>query len=117
MNLSPAWIPFLQQHGHEAMHWSAVGDPRAGDQFVLTWARERDFVVLTHDLDFGAILAATGWNAPSVVQVRTQNVLPDAAGPGVVNLINAHEPALSAGAIVVLDETSARIRILPLPRP
>jgi hypothetical protein len=29
MNLSPTWAPFLKGEGIEAVHWSAVGDPRA----------------------------------------------------------------------------------------
>jgi len=31
MNLSPGWIPLLLAAGHEALHWSEVGDPRAPD--------------------------------------------------------------------------------------
>ncbi len=29
VNLSPAWVDFLLDHGLEAVHWSTVGDPRA----------------------------------------------------------------------------------------
>jgi len=32
--------------------------------------------VFTHDLDFGDILAATGAEAPSVIQVRTEDTTP-----------------------------------------
>ena len=31
MNLSPLLADLLQQQGHEAVHWSAIGDPRATD--------------------------------------------------------------------------------------
>ena len=31
MNLSTEWIPLLRAAGHEAVHWSEVGDPRAPD--------------------------------------------------------------------------------------
>ena len=29
MNLFPSWVPFLIKAGHEAVHWSTVGDPGA----------------------------------------------------------------------------------------
>lgn len=59
MNLSPAWIEFFESSGYHAIHWSSVGDPRAPDYVIMDWARANDYVVFTHDLDFGAILAAT----------------------------------------------------------
>jgi predicted nuclease of predicted toxin-antitoxin system len=74
MNLSPAWCGFLQDAGWEAVHWFHVGDPRAPDAEVMQWALKGDFVLLTHDLDFTALLAATKATGPSVVQVRTQRV-------------------------------------------
>src|SRR4051812_7916804 len=54
MNLSPQWCGPLSVQGHEAVHWSTVGDPRAPDREVLEWARLHGFVVFTHDLDFSA---------------------------------------------------------------
>ena len=32
MNLSPDWVPVLNDHGWQAIHWSAIGDPRASDR-------------------------------------------------------------------------------------
>jgi predicted nuclease of predicted toxin-antitoxin system len=36
-----------------------VGPGNAPDSVLMQWAAERDYVVLTADLDFGAILADT----------------------------------------------------------
>lgn len=69
MNLSPAWLSVLNQAGHTAVHWSSVGSPRAKDREILAWAREHHCIVFTHDLDFGAILATTDADSPSVVQI------------------------------------------------
>src|SRR5687767_13102083 len=80
MNLTPAWVPFLQGQGWEAIHWTEVGDNRATDHEIMEWARRNGSVVFTHDLDFGAILAATQAQGPSVIQVRGQNVLPASIG-------------------------------------
>ena len=46
----------------------------------MRFAKIHDFVVLTHDLDFGSILAATQGKKPSVVQIRAGDVSPDAIG-------------------------------------
>lgn len=76
VNLAPAWADRLRVFGHEAQHWSEVGALDATDSEILAWAAERDAVVLTCDLDFGAILAASRASAPSVVQIRSRDVLP-----------------------------------------
>lgn len=59
MNLSPLWIPVLAEAGIEAIHWSSVGDPGATDSTILNWAALNQYVIFTHDLDFGTLLAAT----------------------------------------------------------
>jgi predicted nuclease of predicted toxin-antitoxin system len=79
MNLSPSWVDRLAHYGFEAVHWSAIGAPTAPDQEILAWGRDQGFVVITNDLDFSAILAATSGHAPSVVQIRMQDLLSDSA--------------------------------------
>jgi len=114
MNLSPDWVPVLQSAGFEPIHWSSVGNPRAVDAVIMEWAREHDFVVFTHDLDFGALLAHSRAGKPSVLQVRTQDVTPPALSSKVVAALRQFAPVLVEGAIVVLDEHRSRVRILPL---
>ena len=104
MNLSPDWVPLLQRHGWAAVHWSTVGDPCAPDAEVMAWAATHQYVVFTHDLDFGTLLALTHAGGPSVVQVRGQNILPDHMGPLVIAALQHHEADLGAGALVVVDE-------------
>jgi predicted nuclease of predicted toxin-antitoxin system len=52
MNLSVDWIPVLTQGGWRAIHWSAIGDPRADDRTIMAWAVANAHTVFTHDLDF-----------------------------------------------------------------
>ena len=80
MNLSPEWVPTLLARGWEAVHWSTVGDPRATDRAIMDWAAANQYVVFTHDLDFGTMLAHSHEVGPSVLQVQAQNVLPDHLG-------------------------------------
>lgn len=113
MNLAPAWIGFLGEHGFEAAHWSAIGDSRATDSRDLMWAHEHGYVVFTHDLDFSALLANAALAGPSVIQLRSQDVLPDAAGSRVIAVLREYADALAKGAIVTIDEVKERVRILP----
>jgi predicted nuclease of predicted toxin-antitoxin system len=117
MNLPPAWVAVLEDAGHEAVHWSQVGDPRAADVVLMQYARDHGLVVFTHDLDFGALLAASGVDSPSVVQARTQNVMPEVLAVPVLEVLESHAAAIEAGALIVIDETVTRVRILPLKRP
>ncbi len=114
MNLSPQWIELLSVAGHDAVHWSSLGSPSAPDQELFAWATLNGCVVLTHDLDFGAILAATKTVAPSVLQLRMQDVTPEGAGPLVLAALRTYENYLLAGALVTLDTTRQRVRILPM---
>jgi predicted nuclease of predicted toxin-antitoxin system len=80
MNLSPSWVRFLAQEGFEAVHWSSVGASTASDAEIMQWARNQAHIVFTHDMDFSALLAATGAAGPSVSQVRAQNIMPMRSG-------------------------------------
>ena len=41
------------------------------DSEIMAYASANDYIALTHDLDFNAILAATQGEKPGVVQSRT----------------------------------------------
>jgi predicted nuclease of predicted toxin-antitoxin system len=114
MNLSPSWVEVLDQGGFQAVHWLNVGRPDAPDSEIMNWARENRHVVFTHDLDFGAILAATQVSRPSVVQFRDQDISPHAAGQKVVSLLTTYQTYLEEGALLIVDSSRNRIRILPL---
>ena len=113
MNLSPGWVDLIQQGGWEAVHWVSVGNPRATDKTIMDWAQENGFSVFTHDLDFGTILAVTRAQKPSVLQVRTQDVMPQALGNRMLQVLRDYEPFLEKGALVTVDEGKSRVHILP----
>ena len=114
MNLSPRWAKYLTDAGMEAAHWSALGSPSAPDAEIMAFARVNAYVVLTHDLDFSAILAATHGLKPSVVQIRSEDVSPDAIGKLVVASLRQMDVELNNGALLTIDANQTRLRILPL---
>jgi predicted nuclease of predicted toxin-antitoxin system len=114
MNLSPAWTPLLERHGIESLRWHLVGAANELDASIMSFARERDWVVFTHDLDFGTLLALTQAAKPSVVQVRCPDPDPALIGELVLRNLRAYEHELKSGALLVIDEKKHRVRLLPL---
>jgi predicted nuclease of predicted toxin-antitoxin system len=114
MNLSPSWVHRLAGHGFEAVHWVTIGAATAPDVEILTWANEHELVLITNDLDFSAILAATAGASPSVVQIRTQDLLSDQAVSTVALALEAHREDIERGALLSIDEGGTRVRMLPL---
>ena len=114
MNLSPRWVQLLRDAGWEAAHWSTVGKANAKDSEITAYAAANNYVILTHDLDFGAILAATGQSIPSVVQIRAGDVSPKAVGEQTVAALRHMASQLEAGALVTIESDRTRLRLLPL---
>ena len=114
MNLSPSWIARLARHGFEAVHWSTIGAATAPDVEILTWANEHGFLLITNDLDFSAILAASAGASPSVVQIRTHDLISHEAVNVVAEAIKAHRDDIERGALLSIDEAGTRERLLPL---
>jgi predicted nuclease of predicted toxin-antitoxin system len=65
-------------------------------------------------IDFGALLAMTHANSPSVIQIRTQDVLPEAIAELLLRVLTDHGAALQDGAIVSVDQRLSRVRVLPV---
>ena len=80
----------------------------------MAYAGEKDYVVLTHDLDFGAILAATHREKPSVVQIRAEDVRPEVIGNQVVIALRQMASELQEGALLTVDPNRTRLRLPPL---
>lgn len=114
MNLSPLLAEILSNTGYESVHWFSIGDPRASDKEIMDYARGNGFIIITHDLDFGDILAVTNAMFPSVLQIRTQNVTPDHISGILINALKRFENQLEKGALISIDEARSRVRILPL---
>ena len=100
--------------GIEARHWKGVGRHDAADQEIMAWAREHGCAVFTHDLDFGALRHATAASAPSVVQLRDQDVRPATCAAWVIPALLGGMPQIEQGVLMTLDPRKQRMRLLPL---
>jgi predicted nuclease of predicted toxin-antitoxin system len=114
MNLTPEWVEFFAGRGVESIHWSAAGDPKALDPYIMDFARENRMVVFTHDLDFGNILAVTHARGPSVIQARVEDPLSATIGEAVVAALTENAALLERGALLTIEPDRSRVRILPI---
>jgi predicted nuclease of predicted toxin-antitoxin system len=114
MNLSPTWVNAFAEAKIESVHWSSIGDQAAADNVIMAYAKANGYIVFTNDLDFGIMLAVTQADLPSVIQVRTQDLLPEAISSLVVSSIEQFRLQLESGALITLDTLRSRVRILPI---
>ena len=113
MNLSPEWVNVFEQHGWHAVHWQEIGEPNASDNTIMVWARQHNYIVFTRDLDFGALLAMTTADGPSVIQIRAKDVMPQNLGNLLMAILREHQSVIESGALLTVTEDRARVRILP----
>jgi predicted nuclease of predicted toxin-antitoxin system len=117
MNMSPLIVPALNGTGHEAVHWMDLGPPTAADSTIMAWARDNRMVLLTHDLDFGGMLAASGAGGPSVIQVRAERLAIEPMCRLIAAALGEYGHELQLGALLTLDTARNRVRLLPINRP
>ena len=114
MSLTPRWVGIFRAANIAASHWSPVGSADATDAEIMRVAAEDGLVVLTHDLDFSAILAATKRGRPSVVQIRAKDINRDVIGARVMTALKQVEQEIETGALLTIDTDRMRLRLLPL---
>jgi predicted nuclease of predicted toxin-antitoxin system len=80
----------------------------------MEFAQNHGYIILTHDLDFSALLAVNRRNRPSLIQLRTGDISPENAAPLVISALRQAAAEIEAGAILTVELNKARLRILPL---
>lgn len=114
MGISPEAGEFLRGLGFEAVHLHEEGLDTLPDPLILEKAREQGFVLLTHDLDFPELVAASGAVLPSVIVFRLRNMRPESVSSHLQRAIGQARQELEQGAIVSVTEGLLRIRSLPI---
>jgi len=114
MGISPKTVSFLNSLAHDAVHLKDQRHHREFDSFILEKALNEGRVLLTHDLDFAELLAASGGKAPSVIIFRLRNMHPDRVNICMNMIIKKHIEALENGVIISVDDGLIRVRSLPI---
>ena len=116
MNVPRVLGNLLATEGHEYRHVRDIARARASDIAILEEARRGGEVIVTHDLDYGHLLAFSGESAPSVIIFRLRNTHPENLFARIVSSWSELKRPLREGAIVTIEDATLRIRKLPVTR-
>jgi predicted nuclease of predicted toxin-antitoxin system len=114
MGIAPQTAAWLCRLGHEAVHLIEQGLERLTDAAIIEKARLESRIVLTHDLDFPELIAASGTQLPSVIIFRLRRMRPSRVQFYLQNIITDYAQELERGAIISVTEAQIRVRSLPL---
>lgn len=114
MGISPKIIGSLTKLGYNAVHLQEEGLHRLPDSKILTKALQENRILLTHDLDFGDLIAANQMNLPSVIIFRLHNMSYYNVNVHLTEIINKHGLLLQEGVVISVTEGKTRIRQLPI---
>lgn len=114
MNLSPVTVEALRRDGWDIVRVSSLLPATASDTEILALARQQDWVVITQDLDFSVLLALSGHTRPSLMTLRVSNTDPVFVTDRLRQALPQAAGALLDGSAVTVDDTTLRIRRLPI---
>ena len=114
MGVSMSTVKALRDAGEEATHLREQSLMTMPDDQIVAKAIREERVILTFDLDFGDLLAASGGKVPSVILFRMRNQTPAAVTPRLFQTLKSCRDALDAGAIVIMEDSGYRLRRLPI---
>ena len=114
MGFSPTTGTYLAELGYDTTHLINENMETASDTEILNKALYEKRIVLTHDLDFGKLLATSGTKSPSVVIFRLKNMRPETVNKFCERIINRFADALEKGAILSVGDKRIRCHQLPI---
>jgi len=114
MGISIRTAEWLREKGHDVVHLRDQGLQRISDEEITKKARLEKRIILTFDLDFGAILAVSGDFGPSVIVFRITSAKSDNVNLRLQMVLLQSCEALEKGAIISVEDDKFRIRVLPI---
>lgn len=114
MGISSTTVLSLRQKGHDAVHLRDRDMQRLSDSEIVKLAVREKRTILTCDLDFGDILAASGALFPNVIIFRLSDFSPAFLNPRLFKVLEAKTPDLEKGSILIVEDFRFRSRRLPI---
>ena len=114
MGVSMATVTELRASGHDVVHLRDQGLQRLPDPDILAKAHRESRIVLTFDLDFGDLLALGKLAGPSVIIFRLADGTSLSVNRALSNVLVECEKSVTAGAIVLIEDSRYRVRSLPI---
>lgn len=114
MGLARSTVDFLRRQEYDAVHLREQGLQRMDDYDIVSKARTEGRVILTHDLDFGRIIALSQSHLPSLITFRLSNMQPHQVNRYLTEVLDRFADQLESGALVSVNEQAIRVRLLPI---
>ncbi len=114
MPISPKTTDWLKKHGHDALHVRDLGMARSDDTSILKYSADQGRILLSIDLDFGALMSFSRSANPGIILFRMQRPLPELIHKRLEFIFQTHKEAELASSITIVDDSRLRIRKLPI---
>jgi len=114
VNVSASVVARPRSAGVDVRRVVEVMDARSPDTRIVEAALGLGAVLVSHDQDFGALLAIAGARKPSLINLRTSSVEVDFLVRCIQRVLANAGEDLAAGAIVTVEDSGMRIRRLPI---
>lgn len=114
MGIAMSTVRALREKGYDTVHLRDQNLHKLSDEKILKKAQEEERIILTFDLDFGALLYAGLHQSPSVIIFRMNIQTPATVTKKLFGLLGEHSRELENGAVVVVESFRYRIRDLPI---
>ena len=106
--------PIFRSLGYECRHVSEFAMQKAADEEILSFARKHEWVVVTLDADFHALVAVRGLTAPSVVRLRCEGCRAESAVGILKPVVERYQGELARGALISIKQHRVTCHILPV---
>jgi predicted nuclease of predicted toxin-antitoxin system len=114
MGVSLRVVEWLRSASHDAIHLRDEGLQTLANGEIFRKALREDRIVLTFDLDFGEIVAASAGRSVSVVLFRLRNTRADFVIARLKSVLEQSAEELARGAVVLVEDGRHRVRRLPI---
>jgi predicted nuclease of predicted toxin-antitoxin system len=114
MGISPKTGTYLAELGYDTTHLIKEHMETASDSEILNKALHEKRIILTHDLDFGKLLATAGTSLLSVVIFRLKNMRLENVNRFCAVIIDRFADVLEKGAILSVGDKRIRCHLLPI---
>ncbi len=114
MGLAQSTGEFLRSLGHDAVHLRDQGLQRLPDDQIVIKAKDEKRTIITHDLDFGRIVALSRDTVPNIVTLRLTDMTPARVNDALKTVPSDAARLLEGGALVTVTDGGIRVRTLPV---
>ena len=104
----------LNKSAINTIHVCEIGYATATDDMILQLGRKENYIIVTLDADFHALLALSAATKPSVIRIRIEGLKGEAVAKLLKIVINKCAHDLEYGATVTVQKNRIRLRHLPL---